>query len=461
MKKYIYNSNLTRRELLKYGVSGLLAMSFTGCSQKKKMPNIILITLDTTRADHLSCYGYNRRITPFLDRLAEESVLYTNAISTSSWTLPSHTSLFTGKFVSSHGVRHDPEGALSLVDAMNDKGKWQQYRTRGLSFNEVTLAATLKSSGYRTASVVGGPWMKSIFGLSKGFDYYDDENIGTLNGRVASNINISALNWIRTNRDSEFFLFLNYFDPHSPYNPPDDFKKLCLPADFPEGKSSYSQEEIIIWNRALYDAEILYMDYYIGQLIKFLKHEKLYDNTLIIITADHGEMIGEHGKFGHGEYLFQDEVHVPLLIKYPGSDVLPRKSEAYLQLIDIFPMIMDFLAMKSPDGIQGRVPPEIDHPIIAETYPLPMSSSDGSWRMLIDKGYKLLWNSMGNHQLFYLKDDPLEKNNLASLYVERVKEMIADLDSYLNSIPVPGPASSLKNVDKDTMDALKSLGYIE
>jgi len=164
------NEDMTRRRFIKHSLyTGLLAsMSpgiFGGCSQKKTL-NVILITLDTTRADHLSCYGYHRQTSPNLDKLAKESVVYTKAIAPSSWTLPSHASLFTGKFTSSHGAQYDSDGPLHLTDAIHAPKAWQVYRARGLAQNEITLAEILRKVGYSTGAVVGGPWMKKVFGLN-------------------------------------------------------------------------------------------------------------------------------------------------------------------------------------------------------------------------------------------------------------------------------------------------------
>ncbi len=334
------------------------------------------MTLDTTRADHLGCYGHSQDTSPNLDKLAAESVLYTRALAPSSWTLPSHASLFTGKFSSSHGAQYDPEGPLQLLDAIQGSKEWEVYRARGLAQNEVTLAQTLRNEGYKTGAVLGGPWLKKVFGMNKGFDYYDDDEIGTVNGRLARQINNRAVKWIEQSLGKEFFLFLNYFDPHSPYGAPEGFGAKFLEGnDIPKGREP-SLEELF----ALYDGEIFYMDYYIGQLIQKLKDLKIYENTMIIVTADHGELMGEHGKFGHGNYLYQEELHVPFFVKYPRGEVLPSRSGTRVQLNDIFAMILERVGIPAPPGIQGGVPPQLGHPLIAETYPLQVFNKDGHWR---------------------------------------------------------------------------------
>ena len=455
---------MSRRELLKYGLYGSLAVGLSpslllsGCGKRQhaKKPNIILITLDTTRADRLGCYGYRRQTSPNIDKLAEESVLYTRAIAPSSWTLPSHASLFTGKFTSSHGARYDPEGPLLLTDAISGPESWDAYRARGLAQNEVTLAEVLKETGYTTAAVVGGPWMKRIFGLNKGFDYYNDSQISTVNGRLASQVTTSALNWLERRREKKFFLFLNYFDPHGPYSPPEGFALKFLP----KGTNFTGREPTLEETNALYDAEILYMDHYIGRFLQKLKVENLYNDTLIIVTSDHGELFGEHGKFGHGHYLYQEELHVPLFIKYPAGEVSPKRTDLRAQLTDILPMIYERVGITIPGNIQGTSPSQIKHPIIAETYPLPLISKDGSWQSIFEGDFKFIWNSKNQHMLFNLKDDPEENVNIIVQDSKRTERMWAQMEQYLAKLPKPGLAVPAGEPDDQTREALKSLGYV-
>ena len=455
---------MSRRELLKYGLYGSLAVGLSpslllsGCGKRQhaKKPNIILITLDTTRADRLGCYGYRRQTSPNIDKLAEESVLYTRAIAPSSWTLPSHASLFTGKFTSSHGARYDPEGPLLLTDAISGPESWDAYRARGLAQNEVTLAEVLKGTGYTTAAVVGGPWMKRIFGLNKGFDYYNDSQISTVNGRLASQVTTSALNWLERRREKKFFLFLNYFDPHGPYSPPEGFALRFLP----KGTNFTGREPTLEEINTLYDAEILYMDHYIGRFLQKLKVENLYNDTLIIVTSDHGELFGEHGKFGHGHYLYQEELHVPLFIKYPAGEVPPKRTDLQLQLTDILPMICERVGIAIPRSIQGTSPSQIKHPIIAETYPLTPFSKDGSWQSIFEGDFKFIWNSKDQHMLFNLKDDPEEKINITGQDSKRTEGMMTRLKQYLAKLPKPGLAVPSGEPDDQTKEALKSLGYV-
>ncbi len=450
--------NLSRRAVLKGGLFGSLAAGLApslllgGCSRRSRRPHVILITLDTTRADHLSCYGYARHTSPHLDRVAAESVLYEKATAPSSWTLPSHAALFTGRFTASHGARYDPEGPLRLDRAIDAPASWEVFRARGLSPEEPTLAQLLGQAGYATGAVLGGPWMKKIFGLNKGFDFYDDSSISSVSGRLAPEITRSALRWIGAREEKPLFLFLNYYDPHSPYNPPERFARTFVPAGPDLRGRTVTLEERV----ALYDGEILYMDRYIGRLFKELKALGLYDDALVVITADHGELLGEHGRFGHGNYLHQEEIHVPLFVKYPAGEVGPARTDASVQLVDVMALLFERLDLPLPEGIQAGRPPDIGHPVAAEAYPLPALSSDGHWRALLEGRRKLLWNSLGNHQLFDLEKDPGEEENLFASQPRRAEAMMGRLNRFLDGLPAPDPAGPVGRVDVGTGSPLTS-----
>ena len=442
-------SSISRRHFLEAAGAILL---LGGCRRRAEKPNVLLLTLDTTRADSLGCYGYARPTSPNLDRLASQSTQYTRATASSSWTLPAHASIFTGKFTASHGACYDPEGPLLLSQAI--EGPWRQYRARGLSSEERTLATILKEAGYATGAVVGGPWLKRVFGLDRGFDYYDDDQISEVNGRRADQITPTALRWIeRGDRARPFFLFLNYFDPHAPYRAPDPVTTRFITP----GRTPSEPEEI----RALYDAEIYFMDYHIGRLLDGLRKLGVYDGTLMVVTSDHGELLGEHGQFGHGNYLYQEELAVPLLVRHPAGEVKPGRSEAPVQHPDLLPMILERLSIPPPSGIQGGVPPALGHPIVAEVYPLSFSAPEGHWRALRHGNFKFLWNSRGQHQLYNLKDDPREERNLITRESERAKKMETYLLKYLASLPSPGAAGQPTPIDDETLRALKSLGYVQ
>jgi arylsulfatase A-like enzyme len=239
--------------------------------------------------------------------------------------------------------------------------------------------------------------------------------------------------------------------------PPEGFAWAFLPKDTKLSKI----KPVAKVTNAFYDAEILYMDHHIGQFLEKLKAYNLYENTLIIVTADHGELLGEHGKFGHGHHLYQEELHVPLLLKYPSKEVSPNRTDIPVQLNDIFAIILERVGIGMPQAVQAGSPPQIGHPLLAEVYPVPLSSPDGNWRAIFEGDFKFVWNSKGGHLLFNLTDDPAESVNLAALQPQQAARMLSKMNQYLANLPRPGLASPPQELDESTKKALKSLGYVD
>ena len=428
-----------------------------GAARGAARPNVVLMTLDTTRADHLGCYGYGRDTSPNLDRLADEAVVHERAYSTTSWTLPAHASLFTGKFTTSHGARYDAEGPLRLTSGIDGPEVWDNYRARGLSRGETTLASVLSEAGYATGAVVAGPWMKAVFGLGLGFDHYDDEDIHSVSGRLAEEVTDAALGWIDGLELSgpdgaPFFLFLNYYDPHSPFGAPEPFTFEYLP---PERRSRQALNERANWVD-LYDGEIKYTDLHVGRLFDGLRERGAWDDTLVIVTADHGELFGEHGLWGHGESLSQEEIHVPMIVRYPGSRGAGR-SDVPIQLVDVPALVLDLLELPlPPDALALGA-----HPIVAEVYPLELFIKTGDWRVLVEWPHKYMWNSKRGDALFDLESDPAERNERSRTEPARARDMRARLEAYLASLPAPGEAGPGGEVDPSIAEGLRNLGYLD
>jgi arylsulfatase A-like enzyme len=436
------------------------AICSSGCTNadKNSRPNILLITLDTTRADHLGMYGYERNTSPELDRLAAESVVYVNAISTASTTLPAHAALFTGKFTSSHGAQASPTGSFSLSQGLRGPKAWQRFRANGIAADQVTLAEHLRNAGYATGAVVAGPWLKRVFGLDRGFSEYDDSEIKTMNGRAAESVTKGALKWVdhtqEISKSKPFFLFLNYFDAHRPYRAAkSDLLRFLSEDAFPIDPSSIEHQ------RSVYDAEIFAMDREIGRLLDGLRKRQLFSNSWIIVTADHGDLIGEHGKFGHGLSLMQEELAVPLFMKFPKGQRAGETVREYIQHVDVFAIILDALSLSDSAIMQGN-PNLGSHPVVAETYPLEILSPNGHWRALFDGDHKFLWNSKGDHHLYDLKNDPSELHDLVASEPARTQEMSTKLLRYLDTLPKPGASGPPVVVDPETEELLRGLGYI-
>lgn len=424
--------------------------------------DVLVITLDTTRADHLGCYGYARPTSPHLDRLCQASHVYTRGFATSSWTLPSHASLFTGKFSSSHGAINDEAGPLKLSDEIEGPEGWARYAVRPLAEGETTLAEILTRHGYRTGAVVAGPWLKRSFGLSQGFSSYDDAEISSLEGRRADSVTESAIRFLEApgpDDTAPFFLFLNYYDPHIPYLPPVEFARPFV------RRLEGGMREDADWRKiALYDAEIAYMDSQIGRLFARLGELGKFDETLIVVTADHGELLGEHGEWGHGYHLTQQELRVPFILKLPAgsADASPRRIDVPVQLVDVLPLVLEMAGFPRPEGIQGRSPRDaVRHPIVAEVYPLHTERWVGDWRASVKGTSKLLCNSLGNDALFELASDPAEAVNLIASPSQGASRRCDELLQYLASLPRPAALGPSDPVGEETRKALESLGYLD
>ena len=449
-------------------------------------PNILLITLDTTRADHLGCYGYSRATSPHLDALAEEGVVFDRAYAVSSWTMPTHASLFTAKFPSAHGAHYNPNGALKLTQGLNNPG-FDHYRANPIAENEITLATILAQEGYATGGVVAGPWMKTPFRLNRGFQFYDDENITELNGRDAEDLTKVAKGFIDENGSRPFFLFLNYYDAHNPFMPRAEYLKAFAdlsPAYWSGFQKIRDQKEMDPGERkavsnAWYDSEIAYVDRFLGELFDHLRARGVYDDTWIIVTADHGELMGDpilsqSDLYGHGNSLSEAEIRIPLIVKYPAKAGQPApvgRDDTPVQQIDVMPTILAGLGIELPEVLtevmQGNPFEHQNRPVFAEVYPLPLMNATGKdwrhkgfWRILIDKNQKYVWGSEGRNYLIDLEKDPGERVNLLQPGSDQDRLMARRIETLLKRLPEPGMVGDVEDLPDDVMRQLEGLGYI-
>jgi len=313
---------------LAISILSTLFLVFSGCrhqeSERATAPrdaNVLLITLDTTRADHLSCYSPQGAKTPHLDSLAARGVLFTHATAQVPLTLPSHACIMTGSYPPVHKLR--------------DMGGFV------LDKSHPTIASVTRAAGFRTAAFVGSRVVAKHFGLSHGFDTYDDDmgaekEEGRLPGafpeRRASVVTERALDWLKQNGQRKFFLWAHYYDPHQPYDPPEPYKHE--------------------YAKSLYDGEIAYMDEQVGRLLAGLDQLALTSRTLVIVVGDHGESLGEHGEATHGIFLYDATLHVPLIVAGPE---IPRGKVISDQVrsIDLHPTVMEFLNLQPSSEAQG------------------------------------------------------------------------------------------------------------
>ncbi len=412
------------------GIAG--ALGACGVLHRQSPPSVILISIDTCRADHLGSYGYPRPTTPQLDRFAKEAVRFTHAVSSVPLTLPSHCSMLTGTTPLQHGV-HDNYG----------------YR---LAEADLTVAEILRDAGCQTAAIVGSFVLGSRFGLAQGFQLYDDQMDSGRKGPVQSNerpageVTRRALEWLATAPKEPFFLFVHYFDPHTPYAPPEPFATQFR--DSP------------------YSGEIAYVDAEVGKLFARLRELHLYENSLIIVTGDHGEALGEHGESGHGYFIYQSTLHVPLLIKTPGQSA-PRQVDELVGLIDIAPTILGQLGHAAPAAMTGR---DLIKSLAAGA-PAAGGARDFYCESLTATKYgcapllglmrgSLKYIQTSRPELYDLSGDPAEQTNVIAERPAPAKDLKAALDSLLASAAEGGAKSRDGELSEEVRERLQSLGYV-
>ena len=407
---------------------------------------VILIVIDTLRADHLSCYGYDRKTSPNIDEFAFQGVLFSRAYPTDVPTQPSYTAMFTGqRGVKTGIVSH------SLTEDLRDD----------IPF----LPQILAEHGYTTAAVSTLYSMRKWF--SRGFQYYMNPAAGApsrIQTVDADEINSYAIPWIKHNSNKDFFMFVHYWDPHEPYTPPKKYRELWYEGD-PTDPSNHSLDEVkkqILWPfiylhlrairdinnlqdditdiefvRAQYDGEITYVDEKVGELLRTLDEVGITDDTLVILTADHGESLGEHHFYFDHADVYEPTIHVPLIIRHPQLFPKGKRIEALVQLIDIPYLILELLEVPIPNQFQGRSLKSLIYGEAEDIYS-EIYSNQGLWsckRTIITKdGWKLIktidqgfWNTPSK-ELFNLKNDPEEKYNLA----EEEKDLVDHLELKMN-----------------------------
>jgi arylsulfatase A-like enzyme len=457
-----------RREVLKYGLYGGLvsalapALWLSGCGKllQRKKPNIILIVIDTLRFDHVSCYGYHRKITPNIDRLAQQSLLFKKAVSTAPWTLPSVASILTSRLPSILRIYED-------------------YTTIDDRFP--LLPQILKNYNYTNYGIVSSVLLSSSLGFNKGFDYYKEVDITRHAGISSPLITEKAVSCIRQGHNNPFFLFLHYFDPHYPFILHEQYKyhpsyKGRIKSghhisDLWRIRHTLSQEDIR-YLLSLYDSEIAFTDFHVGKLLNELINRDLYDNSIIIITSDHGEEFMERGWIGHTITLHQELIHVPLIMKLPGGKA--RIIDTPVGLIDIVPTLCKYLGFEIPDGLDGKAlnlkggSLAGSRPIYSETFNSQSNRPDAepiAFVSVILDNWKLIHDGTTHtEQIYDLSSDPLEKSNLAGLNSEKSSMLAAQLSNWVNYVTIqeskPTTQDEREIFTPEQRKQLESLGYL-
>jgi arylsulfatase len=447
---------------------GLSRFGVADAAANARRPNVLIITIDALRADHLSCYGYPRETSPCIDAFARSAVLYEHSVSQASSTHPSMASMLTSEYPSA----------------------FSGHPFKYIPYSFATVAEAMRNAGYSTAAVVSNVWLKSNLGFDQGFEHYDQqsamsefyEDTGRVNWKNASQVSDAALAFLDKHANERFFLWLHYLDPHHPYEPQPPFdKKFAQPRK--------DHEELIARLHALpteeqtrlltrlgngeepmpddtfqavidqYDGEIAYTDMQVGRVLDSLDRLEIADDTMVVITADHGEEFREHGRWGHGVTLYEEVIHVPLIIRYPGSTEGRRIADT-VRTLDVGPTALAVAGLPVPMSMRGadlRNAAERTDRYAVSVCPRSAQlalQADG-WKLITAKGAR------GRPSLYDLKVDDREKNDVAASEAARVDQMLALLVERIG--PAAGelvPEHAVGGVDAAAREQLEALGYL-
>ena len=421
-----------RREIAT-GLLAAAAIAATGCGGEGRpdVRGVVLISIDTCRADRLGAYGDPGATTPSIDAVAREGVLFEQAQTTNPITLPAHASLLTGTIPPVHGVRNN-----------------ESYR---LAEDRLTLAEILRERGWRTAAFVGAFPLAARFGLAQGFETYDDAFLGRatrgtlFNERPAEEVSRAAIAWLGSRGAEPFFLFLHYFDPHGPYAPPEPWA------------SSHRERP--------YDGEIAYADAWIGRVVEQLKALDRYDSTVLAIVSDHGESLGDHGERTHGYFVYGSTIRVPMILRLPGGPVGARVAEA-VSLVDVVPTVLAAAGIEAPpdlDGIdlgpllRGRSAGFAERDLYSESF-LPASFGCSPLRGLVRDGSRYVWSV--RPELYHLRRDPAEADDLSAREPQRVRELHDRLAALVGTPRAATGGEPAPALDAESRRRLAALGYV-
>jgi choline-sulfatase len=403
-----------------------------GASSKPR-PNVILITIDTVRADRVGCYGAKNIRTPTLDALGRDGVVFERAISQVPLTWPSHAAILTGLYPFQNGV--------------------QDFTGQPLESRFRSVAQAFKQQGYATGAVVSAFVLDRSWGLARGFDFYDDafspeqfqhRDLGLVDRRAGESVT-RALVWLKKNPRRPFFFWLHLYDPHSPYDPPEPFR------------SEYKNH--------LYDGEIAYADHELGRLIAWLKQNQLYNQSLIVFLSDHGESLGEHGEHEHGFFVYNATVHIPLIVKPPaGSRIRAGRVSRPVETVSVAPTLMNVAGIH--DAIEKQFPThglfaaaaETADEAYSETF-YPFSSFGWSPLHALETSH-YHYIDAPEPELYDLMADPEEKNNLAREQTATIAVLKDKLKMRLQSRPFTPTQASSSELSPDALEKLRALGYV-
>ena len=430
-----------------------LACAFVGCGRMTPQPNVVFILVDALRADHLHCYGYDRQTSPNVDALAREGLLFENVRSQASSTYPSLNSILTSRYP--YEFFGQPDQRLGIPDGI------------------ASLPVLLKGAGYNTAAVSASPIVrksKSRFNPTGGFAAGYDVFVESCAWRDAQEVNrrvLSSLSQLR----NPFFLYIHYMEPHGPYRPPDGFRRFSgaysnkefiargdpNPLEAEKGGMSTGVASADIEHlRDLYDDEIAYFDLKLGELINALKDRNLWGNTIVVLTADHGEEFMEHGYVKHAHTLFDTSLHVPLIMRIPGMPT--SRAGGVVQSLDIAPTLLDYAGVDIRNiALSGRsLRPLIEEGKAVNEYAFAVQ---GSWRSVADGEFKLIKSHGGKRKMLYrVTSDTDERDDISAVETGVLARLDAALANWQSAFE-SGTGKS-RRLPEEAQERLRSLGYI-
>lgn len=441
-------------------------------------PSVILVVVDTLRADHLGLYGHDRPTSPGLDDRSETAAVFERAFTTSPWTLPAFGSLYTGEIPTRHAAGVIVRGAAELPprDQLDRVIELRGERFVALDPSTPTLAERLRERGYSTGAVINNPFLDPAFGLDRGFDTYDYRREVGPRERTADQAVDSALEWIDASRSGPFFLVLHLIDPHMPYTAPEPFRGRFARAhadvfDIPETRDDFFdlREEIEEETRhaaeaaalhaAAYDEEIAFVDRELDRFFRRLEERGILGEILLIVTSDHGEEFHDHGWFEHGHSVHDELLRVPLLVW--GPDVRPGRVDDPVSLVDVAPTVLEAVGASPSSGPGSSL-----LPLLHERTPLPprllfaeRTLYGAEQKAVIQWPLKATWHAERGRGLYDLEADPGETTDISSrngevlsVLVDRLQEAVRAAERRVDIQQV--------ELDPATLERLKALGYL-
>jgi arylsulfatase A-like enzyme/tetratricopeptide (TPR) repeat protein len=415
-----------------------VAVRDTWASRGVEKPNIVLVTLDTTRADHLGSYGYPGARTPNLDSLARRGALFEQAATTSPLTQPAHSSILTGMYPTYHGVRVNGSTALGA--------------------SQVTLAEVLQEKGYETAAFIGAFVLDGRWGLNQGFGVYDDAfdlgkykhlDLGSVQ-RPGNLVLDAALGWMESHKQAPFFAWIHLYDPHTPYEPPEPLRSEL-------GGRGLA---------GLYDGEIAFADQQVGRCVSWLKANGLEERTVVVVVGDHGEGLGSHGEGTHGYFVYDYALHVPLIVAAPFRELGGVRVASQVSTVDVFPTLLTLVGIEPPGHVQGhsllgamlRPREERSSYAYGESMTPSLQYGWAALQSLRTPRFKLI--QAPRPELYDLVADPGETTNVIARHGVVAEEMRLRLERLVSETSRGAPEPEAADLDKDTLESLAALGYV-